>query len=281
MKKWNVIVDVERCENCNNCFMTLKDEYVDNTFKGYSLPQPRHGHNWINIATRERGSGSLLDVAYLWTSCNQCDNAPCVKAARDGAVYKRDDGIVMIDPVKAKGQKDLVEACPYGHIWWNEEHMVPQKWSWDAQLLDAGWTSPRSVQVCPTGSLTAVLCTDEEMASKAADLKLEVLRPELGTKPRVWYRNLYRFTREFIAGSLARDINELEEVVPGATVALTQKGRELQSKVTDYFGDFKFDGLEPDSGDYELRIRAEGCKPTEVKVALAKSVYLGAIRLTA
>ena len=52
---------------------------------------------------------------------------------------KRDDGIVLIDPVKAKGRQDLVDACPYGHIWWNEELKVPQAWPFDAHLLDQGW----------------------------------------------------------------------------------------------------------------------------------------------
>ena len=67
----------------------------------------------------------MIDVAYVPTMCNHCDNAPCV-AKGGGAVTKRDDGIVIIDPVKAKGRKDLVETCPYGHIWWNEELQVPQ-----------------------------------------------------------------------------------------------------------------------------------------------------------
>ena len=65
----------------------------------------------------------MIDIAYVPTMCNHCDDAPCV-AKGGGAVKKRDDGIVLIDPEKAKGRKDLVDACPYGHIWWNEEHAV-------------------------------------------------------------------------------------------------------------------------------------------------------------
>mgnify|MGYP006171339505 CR=1 FL=1 len=45
------------------------------------------------------------------------------------------DGIVIIDPVKSKGRKDLVESCPHGQIWWNEELQLPQKWIFDAHLL--------------------------------------------------------------------------------------------------------------------------------------------------
>ena len=51
-----------------------------------------------------------------------------IKTAKDGAVYKGDDGIVIIiDPEKAKGQKEIVDTCPYRAIYWNEEKDVPQK----------------------------------------------------------------------------------------------------------------------------------------------------------
>ena len=120
MKKWNMIIDVAECTNCNLCTLATMDEYVGNDLPGYSAPMPKHGHRWINILQKERGQAPMIDVAYVPTMCNHCDNAPCV-AKGGGAVSKRDDGIVLIDPVKAKGRKDLVDACPYGHIWWNEE----------------------------------------------------------------------------------------------------------------------------------------------------------------
>lgn len=119
MKKWNLIIDIEKCEDCNNCFLSCKDEHVDNDFQGYSAPQVKHGHRWVNIMRKERGQFPQIDVAYLPVFCMHSDDAPCITAAKDGAVYKRDDGIVIIDPVKAQGQKHLVDACPYGAIWWN------------------------------------------------------------------------------------------------------------------------------------------------------------------
>jgi len=151
MNKWNLIVDVARCENCHNCTLAVKDEFEDNEFPGYSKPQPRHGHEWIRIDRKVRGEGSMVDAAYLPRLCNHCDNAPCIKAA-GGAIRKRDDGIVLIDPEKARGRKDLVQSCPYGNIWWNEAHQVPQTWFFDAHLLDQGWTEPRCTQACPTSS---------------------------------------------------------------------------------------------------------------------------------
>ena len=54
----------------------------------------------------------MIDIAYVPTMCNHCDDAPCMKANTGGAIKKRDDGIVIIDPVKAKGQKQLVDGLP-------------------------------------------------------------------------------------------------------------------------------------------------------------------------
>lgn len=279
MEKWNLIVDVERCENCNNCFLADKDEYCGNRFEGYTEEQPRHGHRWINIKRRERGSGSLIDVAYLPTMCNQCDDAPCIKAAKNGEIYKRDDGIVMIDPVKAKGQKRLVKACPYHHIWWNEELELPQKWFFDAHLLDAGWKEPRCVQSCATGCLQSLKVTDEAMAEKATELGLEVLGEKHGTKPRIWYQNLHRFTKEHIAGSVTMAQEGVTECAAGAQVQLQQEGVMVAQLVTDFFGDFKFDGLLPNSGKYTLKAAWQGLT-FETEFELTESVNLGELALS-
>ena len=49
MKQWYLVIDVRWCHDCNNCFMSCKDEYVGNEWPGYTNAQPRHGHRWMNI----------------------------------------------------------------------------------------------------------------------------------------------------------------------------------------------------------------------------------------
>ena len=176
MNKWNLIIDVAECTNCNLCTLAAMDEYVGNEFPGYSAPMPKHGHKWINILQKERGQVPTVDVAFVPTLCNHCDNAPCV-AKGGGAVSKRGDGIVLIDPVKAKGRKDLVEACPYGHIWWNEELSLPQVWTFDAHLIDQGWKQTRGQQSCPTAAMRAICVDDDAMARLAAEQGLETFNP--------------------------------------------------------------------------------------------------------
>ena len=175
-------------DNCRLCFLAVKDEYIGNDFPGVSAAQPAHGHNWLDIKRKERGTYPIVQARFLPVMCNHCDDAPCIKAARDGAVRKREDGIVIIDPEKSKGQKQIVDSCPYGAISWNEEKQIPQAWPFDAHLLDEGWTRTRGEQACPTQVFRTIKVDDAEMQRIRASEGLEVLKPELGTKPRVYYR---------------------------------------------------------------------------------------------
>ncbi|MGA8751569.1 MAG: 4Fe-4S dicluster domain-containing protein [Pseudolabrys sp.] len=278
MNKWNMIIDVAECTNCNLCTLAAMDEYVGNEFPGYSAPMPKHGHKWINILQKERGQVPAVDIAYVPTMCNHCDDAPCVAKGK-GAAKKRDDGIVLIDPIKAKGCKDLVETCPYGHIWWNEELQVPQAWTFDAHLIDGGWQQTRGQQSCPTGAMRAVCVTDNEMAKLAAEQGLEVIKPELGTRPRVYYKNLWRFSKCFIAGSVSEQTNDgTIDCFEGAFVRLLKDGDVVAEATTDNYGDFKFDRLTENSGDYIVEISTGRSRKT-LTAQLGVSINLGEIRL--
>ncbi len=279
--KWNMIVDVARCDNCRVCFLAVKDEHTGNDFPGYAAPQPAQGHNWLDIRRRERGSYPLVEAHFMPVMCNHCDDAPCIKAAKNGAVRKRDDGIVIIDPDKSRGQKQIVDACPYGAISWNEERQIPQAWIFDAHLLDQGWTKTRAEQGCPTGVFRSLKVDDQEMQRIQADEGLEVLQPELGTRPRVYYRNLHLMTRCFAGGTVVVHVRGVEECAAGAEVVLKHQGREVARTTTDTFGEFKFDGLAKNSGPYALEARS-GASSVSMAFDLADdSLYLGVLTLAA
>ncbi len=277
MKKWNMIIDVAECTNCQLCALSAMDEYVGNMWPGVAAPMPRHGHQWIDIKQKERGQAPMIDIAYVPTMCNHCDNAPCLAKGGD-AVKKRADGIVIIDPDQAKGRKDLVESCPYGHIWWNEELQLPQVWPFDAHLLDQGWQQTRGQQACPTGAMRAIKVDDDEMERMACDESLEVMKPEAGTKPRVYYRNLWRFSKSFIGGSVATEAYGVVDCVEGATVRLIKDGQTVARVTTDNYGDFKFDKLDENSGRYTIEVMGLG-RTKMLDASLGASVFLGEIRL--
>jgi len=254
-KKWNLIVDVARCDNCRLCFLAVKDEYTGNDFPGYSAAQPSQGqHKWLDIQRKERGAYPIVQARFMPVMCNHCDDAPCIKAAKDGAIRKRPDGIVIIDPEKSKGQKKIAAACPYGAIYWNEDLQIPQAWTFDAHLLDEGWTKTRAEQACPMDVFSTIQVEDSEMQRIQAEEGLEVLRPELGTKPRIYYKNLHMITKCFVGGTVVEHSDGVEECAADVAVVLSQEDREVGRAATDLFGEFTIDGLEPGSGSYHLEI---------------------------
>jgi Fe-S-cluster-containing dehydrogenase component len=279
MKKWNMIIDVAECNNCNLCTLATMDEYIGNEWPGYSAPMPKHGHQWIKILQKERGQVPMIDVAYVPTMCNHCDDAPCIAAAENGAVAKRTDGIVVIDPQKAKGQKQLVEACPYGHIWWNDELDIPQAWPFEAHLIDQGWQQTRGQQSCPTGAMRSICVEDDEIARLAREQGLEVIKPELGTRPRIYYRNLWRYTKCFIGGTISVEAHGSVDCLAGAKISLFKNGACVAETATDNFGDFKFDGLDEGSGHYTVEFSAPGRSAKTIEVKLGVSTNIGEIRL--
>jgi tetrathionate reductase subunit B len=267
-----LIVDVTLCNGCHNCQIACKDEYVENDWPPYSAAQPDTGHFWMKTNEIVRGTVPKVKVAYVPTPCMQCDTAPCMKAATGEAIYKRDDGIVIIDAVKSKGQKQIVDACPYGVIYWNDTTGIPQKCTFCAHLLDRGWKEPRCVEACPTGAL---------MFGEYEDLKATIqqkgalpLNPEYGTQPRVYYRGV---PKKFIAGALVD--SKTGECLNGADVTVkdTATGTTTAGK-SDNYGDFWFDGLDANKS-YEVTISATGKTSKTISVTLTTDTNLGDIQL--
>ena len=274
MKKWNMVVDVALCHDCNNCFLSCKDEYVGNDFKGYSVAQPWFGQRWMNIERKERGQYPMVQVAYLPVPCQHCDDAPCL--TKDKAVYKDKSGLVLIDPKKAHGRKEILDSCPYGVIYWNDELGIPQKCTGCAHLIeDEGWTETRCTQVCPTGALKLVLAEDEVMAAQVKADGLEAYRADLGTGPRVWYKNLHRWTKAFVGGTVA--YKDTDDCAEGAVVLLWSGGAKVGETSTNNYGDFIIDKLAP--GAYEVSVNAPGYKAASATVELKESVNVGVLFL--
>jgi len=279
MQKWNLVFDLTRCTGCHNCTLSVQDEYVGNAFPGYAAPMPLRGARWVELRRRDRGAFPAVDVAFLFQACQHCDDPPCMRVARDGAVRKREDGIVIIDPEQARGQKQIVDACPYGAVHWNEELQLPQHWNFDAHLIDAGWRAPRPVQACPTAALRALKVTDEEMRNIAVVEGLVTLQADRGHGARLYYRHLSRFTHEFVAGTLVGVEGPHEVCVAGARATLLHNGARVGEATSDAFGDFRFDALPPGSGAYSLDITADGYRRRTIDFELAKSCWLGEVSL--
>ncbi len=294
MTKYGMVVDITKCNGCYNCFLACRDEYCGNNFPPYSASQPKTGHYWMRVVEKERGQYPKVKVAYTATPCLQCERPKCVEIAQagdqPGAIYQRDDGIVVIDPVKAAGRKHLLSSCPYRVIFWNEEKKIPQKCTFCAHLLDRGWKEPRCVEACPTRALVFGDLDDphSEVAELVASGRTEALHPEYHMGDKVRYIGL---PKRFIAGAVVYGDSDMcgegaEAVLRGAGAASGGSGPaagDRDAGVTrvvraDNYGDFEFEGL-PAGETFTMTITAPGYERRELTVRTHQDVYLGEIVL--
>jgi Fe-S-cluster-containing dehydrogenase component len=270
---YGLVIEADRCLGCDICLKACKDEFIGNEYPGYSdaQPEPQYsyykeyppeaeadtpdfsytpGQNWMDVHEVVRGTYPWIDTTFMPYTCMHCEDAPCITASTGGAVYRRADGLVMIAPEAAVGQKQIVDSCPYGVIYWNEELQLPQKCTLCAHIVDQGG-NPKCVDSCPLGVLHFGDLDDpsssvsEMVHSGAATPML----PELGTIPKVFYVDAPSPT---IAGSLM--CNKSKMHVTGATVtAMALRGGGMMMAESDHAGNFRFEGLST-GGVYAVRV---------------------------
>jgi anaerobic dimethyl sulfoxide reductase subunit B (iron-sulfur subunit) len=136
------------CSGCKACMTSCKDKN--------SLPV---GVNWRRVT--EYGGGTWVPdplnpgvmvpnnvFAYaISTACMHCQNPLCVEVCPTQAMYKRADGIVLIDAQKCVGCRYCQWACPYGAPSFNDTAGVMTKCNFCADLQDQG-LNPACVDAC-------------------------------------------------------------------------------------------------------------------------------------
>ena len=276
MTRLATLIDVQKCNGCYNCFLACRDEHYGNDYLPLSAAQPLEGQFWMQVKEVERGRYPRPKLSYIPVPCMQCEEAPCIAAAKDGAVYRREDGVVVIDPEMARGQEEIVNACPYRAIYWNAEKQLPQKCTLCAHRLDEGAKAPRCVESCPTGAMLFGDLDDpsSDIARAMAAPETEEFHPEFGTRPLVRYLGL---PKRFVAGEVVLSDRQ-EECAAGVDILLTGEGenREIRS---DSYGDFEFEGLLRNK-TYKVTINKEGYLPYTKSITTRTDVNLGEILLT-
>jgi Fe-S-cluster-containing dehydrogenase component len=254
MKNYVILVDISKCTQCYNCVLACKDEHFGSDFSPISIGPQELNQDWLGLKVEERGKGDKIRVECRPEGCRHCAEPECVKAS--DAVYQREDHIVIIDPVKAAGQKELLSACPYHAISWNAERGLPQKCTLCAHLLDAGEKEPRCVEACPTTALTFGDANDPNSEVS----KLLSAHPEAAAQT-----GIVRYINElkpFAAGSVYKTGGK--EVAADVRVTLSAGGAVVAETVTNFFGDYLFSDLE--KGTYTLAVSAPGYLPQTATV---------------
>jgi Fe-S-cluster-containing dehydrogenase component len=282
--RYGIAIDSRVCMGCYCCVTACKDEHC-----GYetalSAKQPMMGQFWMKMNEWERGDSSeKVKIAYVPTPCAHCKDPACMAAAKDGAVYKREDGIVIIDKDKAKGQKAIMDACPIDAVYWNEELDLPQKCTMCAELLDdpeylaylgdKKLKRPRCVEACPNRAMIFgdLDDPDSDISKFVAERGLVTdLKGLEGKETNVIHLNV---PTVFLAGTVMQP-KDRDEVAEGAKVELSCKETgETWTAVTNYFGDWEVEQL-PENKDIDIKISLDGYKVAELKAKTDTDHFVG------
>ena len=240
------LIDVDLCNGSRSCQIGCKDEFCDNTWLPYSEAQPLIGQFWCEVKEQERGAGSHVRVSYIPHMDGQTN---AIREFAPEVLMDRDDGLVVIDPAKAKGRKDIADK--FEGVFWNEELQIPQACTCCAHLIDDE-NSPIRVPRCVDNCATEAIQFGDESEFDLSDAE------QLDDQSLVYYKNL---PKKFIAATVYDP--DAMEIIEGATVTATGDGGTFTAK-TDMWGDFWLKGL-PEA-DWTLTIEANG-KKKELQVS--------------
>ena len=188
-------IDLDTCVGCHACAVACKEWNGESLMAG-PLPEYKpYGNDpsgvWLNrIRNFECGTYPESKTVNVPMSCLHCEEAACVSVCPTGASYKRDDGIVLIDPEKCMGCNYCAWACPYGARELDQQAGVMKKCTlcvdriYDERLAPEE-RQPACVLACPTSARMFGDFDDPQsnVAKASAARGMSPMLSDLGYKP--------------------------------------------------------------------------------------------------
>jgi len=171
------VIDHRKCIGCHACSTVCKAEN--------NVPLGVY-RTWVKYV--EKGQFPHTRRFFQVTRCNHCANPPCVRICPVAAMYQRPDGIVEFDPARCIGCKACMQACPYDAIYIDPESRTAAKCHFCAHRIEVG-LAPACVVVCPEQAIIVgdLDDPDGEVARLLASQRVQVRKPEQGTRPKLFY----------------------------------------------------------------------------------------------
>jgi anaerobic dimethyl sulfoxide reductase subunit B (iron-sulfur subunit) len=149
VKQYAFFVDSDRCSGCKTCQVACQDRH--------DLRAGQHWRRVLEIAAggwrQKDGVWSADVVAYhLSVACHHCQIPVCGQQCATDAIWKRPDGIVLIDDSRCTKCRKCENDCPYGAIRWDRDADAVRKCTFCVEDIDAGQV-PACVAACPSRAL--------------------------------------------------------------------------------------------------------------------------------
>ncbi|MBI4697877.1 MAG: molybdopterin-dependent oxidoreductase [Nitrospirae bacterium] len=177
-KRYGMLIDLNRCVGCYACQVTCKAEY--------DIP---FGTFRCRVETYRSGEYPHIEKFFLPRLCNHCDNAPCIEVCEEKALYKNQDGIVIINNADCTGCGLCHEKCPYNAIEIIPINGQAEKCDFCYERRILKGLFPVCVSSCMGKAITFGDINDEksDIAMVLKKEKIKALNPDFKTNPSVFY----------------------------------------------------------------------------------------------
>jgi anaerobic dimethyl sulfoxide reductase subunit B len=150
VSQYAFLVNSDACSGCKTCQVACKDRH--------DLPvgvQWRKVYEVIAGTWQQQGSGWISTVvAYnLSTACHHCLNPVCLPPCPTQAIWKAENGVVLIEESLCRNCRACMLACPYGAIYFDPVRNTTTKCDFCQGSLDLG-LDPACVSACPNRALS-------------------------------------------------------------------------------------------------------------------------------
>jgi Fe-S-cluster-containing dehydrogenase component len=138
MHKYALIIEHEACWGCKTCEVACKQEF--------NTPQ---GVRFISVVEDgPKMHGGKLDFVFRVNVCQHCEDPPCADACTDEAIFKREDGIVVLEEEACTGCQSCIAACPYDVIDFDAQSGIARKCNLCHNRIDQGLLPACADNVC-------------------------------------------------------------------------------------------------------------------------------------
>ncbi len=110
--------DSSACSGCKACQVACKDKNGLETGILWRRVYEISGGDWLQVGDAWQSSVYAYNLSI---ACNHCEKPICMEVCPAGAIYKRADGIVLIETSQCLGCGYCSWACPYDAPQYDEE----------------------------------------------------------------------------------------------------------------------------------------------------------------
>lgn len=144
-KQFAFYIDTSRCSGCKACQAACNDKNDTGNGILWRRVSEITGGEWI----KNKNAWNHEVYAYnISMACNHCEDPICARVCPSRAIYKRKDGIVLIDEKKCIGCRYCEWACPYGSPQYDSNKGLMTKCTFCYDYIDEG-KNPSCVDACP------------------------------------------------------------------------------------------------------------------------------------